>query len=47
MRPSLLVILLKVEPGTVASVQMHFGAGHAYILEGGFGYEHGKVFEGD
>ena len=41
---SLLVILLKVEPGTVAGVHKHFGAAHAYILEGGFGYEHGEVF---
>ena len=44
---SLLVILLKVDPGTVAGVHKHFGAAHAYILEGGFGYEHGEVFEGD
>lgn len=44
---SLLVILLKVEPGTIAGVHKHFGAAHAYILEGGFGYEHGEVFEGD
>lgn len=44
---SLLVILLKVEPATVAGVHKHFGAAHAYILEGGFGYEHGEVFEGD
>jgi hypothetical protein len=44
---SLLVILLKVEPGTVAGVHKHFGAAHAYILEGGFGYEHGEVFAGD
>ena len=44
---SMLVILLKVEPGTVAGVHKHFGAAHAYILEGGFGYEHGEVFEGD
>ena len=44
---SMLVILLKVEPGTIAGVHKHFGAAHAYILEGGFGYEHGEVFEGD
>jgi 2,4'-dihydroxyacetophenone dioxygenase len=44
---SLLVILLKVEPGTVAGVHKHFGAAHAYILEGGFGYEHGEAFAGD
>jgi anti-sigma factor ChrR (cupin superfamily) len=44
---SLLVILLKVEPGTVASVHKHFGAAHAFIVQGGFGYEHGEVFEGD
>ena len=44
---SMLVILLKVEPGTVAGVHKHFGAAHAYILEGGFGYEHGEVFAGD
>ena len=43
----LMVILLKVEAGTVAGVHKHFGAAHAYILEGGFGYEHGEVFEGD
>jgi quercetin dioxygenase-like cupin family protein len=41
------VILLKVEPGTVAGVHRHFGDAHAYILQGGFGYEHGQVFEGD
>ena len=33
--------------GTVAGVHKHFGAAHAFILEGGFGYEHGEVFEGD
>lgn len=44
---SLLVILLKVEPGTVAGVHKHFGAAHAYIVDGGFGYEHGEVFAGD
>ena len=44
---SLLVILLKVDPGTVAGVHKHFGAAHAYIVEGGFGYEHGEVFAGD
>ena len=43
----LMVILLKVEPGTIAGVHKHFGAAHAYILEGGFGYEHGEVYEGD
>lgn len=43
----LLVILLKVEPGTIAGVHKHFGAAHAFILDGGFGYEHGEVFEGD
>jgi 2,4'-dihydroxyacetophenone dioxygenase len=44
---SLLVILLKVEPGTEAGVHKHFGAAHAFILEGGFGYEHGEVYAGD
>ncbi|MCU0869657.1 MAG: cupin domain-containing protein [Burkholderiales bacterium] len=44
---ALTVILLKVEAETVASVHKHFGDAHAYILEGGFGYEHGEVFEGD
>ena len=34
-------------PGTVAGVHKHFGAAHAYIVEGGFGYEHGEVFAGD
>ena len=43
----LLVILLKVDPGTVAGVHKHFGAAHAYILQGGFGYDHGEAFEGD
>jgi len=43
----LLVILLRVDPGTVAGLHKHFAAAHAYILEGGFGYEHGEVFEGD
>jgi 2,4'-dihydroxyacetophenone dioxygenase len=41
------VLLLKVDPGTVASVHRHFGDAHAFILDGGFGYEHGQVFEGD
>ena len=44
---SLLVILLKVDPGTIAGMHKHFGAAHAYIVEGGFGYEHGEVFAGD
>jgi 2,4'-dihydroxyacetophenone dioxygenase len=43
----LLVILLKVQPGTVAGVHKHFGAAHAFIVEGGFGYEHGEVYAGD
>jgi 2,4'-dihydroxyacetophenone dioxygenase len=43
----LLVIMLKVDAGTVAGVHKHFGAAHAYILEGGFGYEHGEAFTGD
>lgn len=43
----MLVILLKVDPGTVAGLHKHFAAAHAFILEGGFGYEHGEVFEGD
>ena len=43
----LTVVLLDVEPNTEASVHKHFGDAHAYILKGGFGYEHGEVFEGD
>ena len=43
----LLVILLKVDPDNLSGVHKHFGAAHAYILDGGFGYEHGEVFEGD
>jgi 2,4'-dihydroxyacetophenone dioxygenase len=43
----LLVIILKVDPGTVAGVHKHFGAAHAYILDGGFGYDHGEVFAED
>lgn len=43
----LTVVLLKVEPNTAAAVHRHFGDAHAYILSGGFGYEHGEVFEGD
>ena len=41
------VVLLDVEPNTEASVHKHFGDAHAYVLKGGFGYEHGEVFEGD
>ncbi|MBI3524937.1 MAG: cupin domain-containing protein [Betaproteobacteria bacterium] len=44
---SLAVLLIKVEPNTPANPHKHFGAAHAYLLEGGFGYEHGEVFAGD
>ncbi len=43
----LTVILLDVEPNTEASMHRHFGDAHAFILKGGFGYEHGTVYEGD
>ena len=41
------MVLLKVQPGTVAGVHKHFGAAHADIVDGGFGEEHGEVFAGD
>jgi 2,4'-dihydroxyacetophenone dioxygenase len=44
---ALSIILLKVDPGTVADVHRHIGDACAYLLDGGFGYEHGEVFEGD
>jgi hypothetical protein len=44
---ALTVILLKVDPNSEAAVHKHFGDAHAFILKGGFGYEHGEVFEGD
>ena len=44
---SMLVLLLKVDPGTVLGIHKHFGSAHAFNVEGGFGYEHGEAFEGD
>ena len=40
----LLVVFLKVEPGTIAGVHKPFGAAHACVVEAGFGHEHGEVF---
>lgn len=40
-------ILLKVDAGTEAGLHKHFGAAHAFTLEGEWGYEHGTVRAGD
>ena len=44
---SYVVILLKIEDGAPQTVHKHLGAANAYVLEGGFGYEHGDVYAGD
>ncbi|MBA1148827.1 cupin domain-containing protein [Ectothiorhodospiraceae bacterium WFHF3C12] len=41
------VILLRIEPTAPATPHKHIGAANAYILEGGFSYEHGEVRAGD
>lgn len=41
------VILLKIAEDAPATVHKHIGAANAFILQGGFGYEHGQVHEGD
>ena len=44
---SFTVILLKILPEAPETIHKHIGAGNAYIVQGGFGYDHGEVFEGD
>jgi anti-sigma factor ChrR (cupin superfamily) len=41
------VILLRIDPDAPPVTHKHLGAANAYILSGGFGYEHGSVYEGD
>lgn len=40
-------ILLRISADAPATIHKHIGAANAFILEGGFGYEHGAVYEGD
>ena len=40
-------ILLRIDDGAPETVHKHIGAANAYIIEGGFGYEHGEVYAGD
>jgi hypothetical protein len=41
------VVLLKIDADAPPTVHKHIGAANAYILQGGFGYEHGEVRAGD
>jgi 2,4'-dihydroxyacetophenone dioxygenase len=41
------VVLLKISADAPPVLHKHLGAASAYILQGGFGYEHGEVREGD
>ena len=41
------VILLKIDPDAPPTIHKHLGAANAYVIEGGFGYEHGEVYAGD
>jgi anti-sigma factor ChrR (cupin superfamily) len=40
-------ILLRISPDAPATIHKHLGAANAYILQGGFSYEHGSVRAGD
>jgi 2,4'-dihydroxyacetophenone dioxygenase len=40
-------MLLRISPDAPSVLHKHIGAANAYILEGGFGYEHGAVYAGD
>jgi 2,4'-dihydroxyacetophenone dioxygenase len=40
-------ILLRIEPDAIPTAHKHIGAANAYIIQGGFGYEHGHVYAGD
>lgn len=44
---SLSLTLLKVDKGTQLPDHYHFGEAHAFILQGDFGYEHGRAWKGD
>jgi 2,4'-dihydroxyacetophenone dioxygenase len=44
---SYVCFLLRIHEDAPASVHKHIGAANAYILDGGFSYEHGSVHEGD
>ena len=41
------VILLKIASDAPPVMHKHIGAANAYIISGGFGYEHGHVYAGD
>lgn len=41
------VILLKIDADAPQTTHKHLGAANAYVLQGGFGYEHGDVRAGD
>lgn len=41
------VILLRIDPDAPETVHKHIGAANAFILQGGFSYEHGTIREGD
>jgi hypothetical protein len=41
------VVLLKIDQDAPPTVHKHLGAANAYVIEGGFGYEHGEVCAGD
>ena len=44
---SFTVILLKIAGDAPPVAHKHIGAANAYIVSGGFGYEHGHVYGGD
>lgn len=44
---SMMVFLLRVEPGTVAALHKHYGAAHAFTLQGWWGYDDRYVAEGE
>ena len=44
---SMTVALIKLEAGRQTPDHYHFGEAHAYVLQGEFGYEHGKAYKGD
>jgi len=44
---SYICMLLKIAEDAPSIVHKHIGAANAYIVQGGFGYEHGDVYEGD
>jgi 2,4'-dihydroxyacetophenone dioxygenase len=41
------VALIKMDPSEKTPPHHHYGEAQVYVLEGGFGYERGDVYEGD